>query len=1312
MMLNAAKNIRTDLNVPYKEKEEAKALGAKWDYTKKTWYVIDPPNIKSLSKWLPNTTESLIELCLPIYLIVSDEKCYRCSISAPVYSLAATNVKNNNDKLINHFTILNYIEDLPQTLISLLKPISDSYYKSFSKTTKSKYYNNHCIHCQTMFGDFFMHCEPNGAFFPTSVTAAKKISLIELPLQASQKLVSNYRVEEIEFINKYSDKLNYSTWCIEHSKKILPSITSPSITETQTNVTISQQNHQSYILDYWRCIEFFSPQKIPKLAPSDKSEPTIDISQKTPLFPWEYRHPYQNKKHPPKTIQQHLVYCAVYSNNLLSESLKNAFGKDESTFDERINGDSSILALIISQDGRPLFDSFVLSMSTWSLSQLLTGKITNPNWLDGFEKYAEALSLEFTTYCRLDEEDEFGAKLQKQGYNIGKPLQGSDLFKIIARFVKELALPLDNTIKIRVKSICIHESNAFKTDAQDFFNSFFINDLKKVSTSINSDIPGQALKNYLSSASQNSKRKKIDIRQDLNHVFEQLAPQYFPKGCWPSPGHYPLVLSQQFAINSLFKKLNKKNGIFAVNGPPGTGKTTLLRDLIADVIVKRAECLAKYGDLTKVLIKNKIGWKSDQYARTLSVWPKEFEGFSIVVSSCNNGAVENVTYEIPGKSAIDESWETYTNYFSSISTKLIEKPSWALIAARLGNKANRNTFIQKFWYGIKPENDSDNSSSSERIDSFMQILKEYEKEETNTIDCQKALTSFNDALHHEEQLRKERIKWYNLIKTVNLLEQERVKLQQQKKHLSENFQQMKNQYTEKKQLCLSAQHQVNQMKQKRVEHLQFRPRWIDVIFTFGKAYERWSKENYSIAEAVLTAEQTSTQLEQECTQLSKLITEQQKNISSLDGQLLKTEKALKENTATLEQIKLENPCIPDIKNWEENDTEKELSAPWADEKWIQARSILFLEAINLHKAFIQANAKALRQNFHAMIDILSDGVPDNVPVEGIKAAWLTLFFVIPVISTTFASFDRLFKHLDKEDLGWLLIDEAGQATPQSAIGAIWRSQKVVVVGDPLQLEPIISLPITAQQALRQYFKVGEEWVPKWTSVQMLADKVTPVGTFLPYKDTELWVGSPLRVHRRCDNPMFSIVNKIAYDELMVYGTIKRPQLNLIESGWLNVISHNAQGNFIPEEGEMLRALLDSIIQQGFHTKDIFIISPFKQVISELKKFKSLYPELKIGTIHTTQGKESDIVILVLGGNPQSSGAKKWASERPNLLNVAISRAKRKLYVIGNRTHWKDFNYFDQMAKDLATLNEIQDENIVQAAAHSQTLFCADKITID
>lgn len=78
-----------------------------------------------------------------------------------------------------------------------------------------------------------------------------------------------------------------------------------------------------------------------------------------------------------------------------------------------------------------------------------------------------------------------------------------------------------------------------------------------------------------------------------------------------------------------------------------------------------------------------------------------------------------------------------------------------------------------------------------------------------------------------------------------------------------------------------------------------------------------------------------------------------------------------------------------------------------------------------------------------------------------------------------------------------------------------------------------------------------------------------------------------------------------------------------------------------------------------------------------RKFSSIGKEFcgkNLGTIHTFQGKQSDIVIFLLGGNPNKYGAINWVSGTVNMINVIVSRAKAVLKVVGNSNVWGASGY--------------------------------------
>lgn len=144
---------------------------------------------------------------------------------------------------------------------------------------------------------------------------------------------------------------------------------------------------------------------------------------------------------------------------------------------------------------------------------------------------------------------------------------------------------------------------------------------------------------------------------------------------------------------------------------------------------------------------------------------------------------------------------------------------------------------------------------------------------------------------------------------------------------------------------------------------------------------------------------------------------------------------------------------------------------------------------------------------------------------------------VPVLSTTFASVGRMLHGVKGGELGWVMIDEAGQASPQQAVGAIWRAKRVLVVGDPLQIEPVFTTSPSLVRHLCQdlLHEHAEKWNPEKLSVQQVADRVNHWGCKLEMMNNNIWIGIPLWVHRRCIEPMFSIANKLAYNNRMIHG---------------------------------------------------------------------------------------------------------------------------------------------------------------------------------
>jgi hypothetical protein len=1079
---------------------------------------------------------------------------------------------------------------------------------------------------------------------------------------------------------------------------------------------LNMPDYPAQIVRFWHAVEMFSPQGLPK---TDPKKHVADFRPGDPM-PWEPDGKLPRARS--GTVWRHEVFGGVYDLSKIRDVLVKKYGQDDPEAPTR--GQSALFACTIDADGYLVEESAVLSACTWAIGRIVQDKPTLTGFREDALDYAEdlrkltgatkiladsirnavpgAVSAGVTTAVttalaavggplaaaggamagslagklaksaagtKADEQTKTGAdeEPRPRAHLDQGPLTGSDL----RRFTVQLAgrLGVTNELhpqNIRVNSYEISVSRADEpSEQQTFLNSYIVDDLALVAAALDHRNVGAALSQYLTA---NPETTRTDVQKEPLSVRAGCAPDRIPSGRWVTDTNRPLAFSQQFAVNQILRTLSDTAGLFAVNGPPGTGKTTMLRDVIAAIIVNRAIELANLTSASEAFTTAREQWQPVRYSHTITIPNPRLTGFEIVVASSNNGAVENISTEIPGPKGIDGQWHdaaAAVDYFCQAAGH----DAWAMVAARLGNRANRTAFAQGFWW----------NKESGMQNALQQAAP----------DWQGAVASFRRALSRVQDLSAERSVVAHTITRLPVASRDHAQAEADLESAMALQEKFETELPDADRRLREADDRWQTASSAVAAHRPGRPGPFALLSARGRSTRRgWEAEHAELNSRFVAADRERDAASRAAQDAANCLAAARRDATDARRTCDRLKRELEVLRHQIQDARLRwgdhVPNGPEYAETAEPELiqRREKSAPWADAEFTAARTELFLAALALHRALILAEARTFRRNLSALMDILGGkGHPRDAAT---MAAWQTFFLVVPVVSTTFASLDKLFGGLGRESLGWLFVDEAGQASPQQAVGALWRAKRAVIVGDPLQIKPVVTLPWGGQRALLHEFGVGEQWAPSRTSVQQVADRLAEHGTALPgpASDVPVWVGTPLRVHRRCDQLMFGISNQIAYDGLMVFGTPARPAFPGSDA-WRDIRSAASDGHWIPAEGEELRSVLSQLRDAGVAAAQIRVISPFRMVVSQaMKVHESIFPEVSkqvrekwVGTVHTMQGKEADVVVLILGGDPDRPGARAFATREPNLLNVAVTRAKRRLYVIGNRGTWGNEPYF-------------------------------------
>ena len=263
--------------------------------------------------------------------------------------------------------------------------------------------------------------------------------------------------------------------------------------------------------------------------------------------------------------------------------------------------------------------------------------------------------------------------------------------------------------------------------------------------------------------------------------------------------------------------------------------------------------------------------------------------------------------------------------------------------------------------------------------------------------------------------------------------------------------------------------------------------------------------------------------------------------------------------------------------------------------------------------------------------------------------------------------------LDMDLFDMVIIDEASQCDIASALPLIYRAKQIVVVGDPLQLKHITTVNIGEEQQIKAKLNIEDNPFVKNNDCS-LWDYCDNLITSASENNCSVMLTN----HYRCHPHIIGYSNDMFYRRR--FGQALQILTQDVDNGlqhrgiiWKDVVGEQESDtrNVNIVEAQEAISLAEWVARQAPNVS-IGIITPFRhqaEVINEMIPAE-LQGRVIADTVYKFQGDERDVIIystVVTDNSPDSKI--RWIDEYcQNLVNVAVTRARSVLYVVGNKEY--------------------------------------------